>query len=114
MTHGSVIHLCSTVVHTPVVKLPEVTQLEIAALLSLRNRVRQLTEQIEAAETSLRARLEAGVSVEIGTLRAYLKPGERRSVSWKSVVERELGEGYATRVLAATRPDKFVTLVVSV
>jgi len=51
--------------------------------------------------------------VEDGLFRAFLKTTERRSVAWKSIVERELGEGYANRVLAATKPDKFTTLVVS-
>jgi hypothetical protein len=34
-------------------------------------------------------------------------------VSWKSVVERELGEDYAKRVLAATKPDTYTHLVVT-
>jgi hypothetical protein len=34
-------------------------------------------------------------------------------VSWKSVVERELGEDYAKRVPAATKPDTYTHLVVT-
>ena len=39
---------------------------------------------------------------------------ERRSVAWKAVVERELGEDYARRVLAATKPETYVSLAVTV
>ena len=38
---------------------PQVTQFEIAALLSLRNRARQIGKQITGAEESIRARLGA-------------------------------------------------------
>ena len=93
--------------------IPEaVTQDELCLLLSLRARVRELEEQIQTEEQSLKSRLEAGASVEPGLLRAFLKIVERRSVAWKAVVERELGQDYARRVLAATKPDVFTHLVV--
>jgi predicted RNase H-related nuclease YkuK (DUF458 family) len=90
-----------------------VTQSELAHLLEMRRQREALDEQITEAEVSLRAALEVGAAVEVGIFRAYLKVTERRSVAWKAVVERELGEDYATRVLAATKPDKFSALVVS-
>ena len=90
-----------------------ISQLELTALCSLRKRAEQLEEEIANAETSIRARLEAGADVEAGLLRAFLKITERKNVSWKSVVERELGEDYARRVLAATKPDTYTSLVVS-
>ena len=90
----------------------QITQFELGALLSLRNRAQQLAEQIQEAEVSLRAALEAGAEVETGIFHAHLKVTERRSVSWKAIVERELGEDYARRVLSATHPDTFTTLVV--
>jgi hypothetical protein len=102
---------------TPVTQLPNtcnaITQSELAQLLEMRRQREALDEQITEAEVSLRAALEAGAQVETGIFRAYLKVTERRSVAWKAVVERELGEDYATRVLAATKPDKFSALVVS-
>ena len=96
--------------HSPQVE--EITQLEIEMLRALEDRAQQLTEQIEAAKESVRTRLELGATVQRGPFFAYLKKMERRSVAWKAVVERELGVGCARRVLAATRPDKFSTLVI--
>jgi hypothetical protein len=92
---------------------PEViSQAEVALLLSLRRRMHDLEEQIDAAEASLKSRLQAGAIVEPGTFRAYLKTTERRSVAWKAVCERELGETYCKRVLAGIRPDTFTNLIV--
>lgn len=118
MATRSIVHPLSTSNHTNVLHLPapavqQITQFELGAVLSLRNRARQLEEQIAEAERSIRDRLESGSAVEDGIFRAYMKTTERRSVAWKAVVERELGEDYATRVLAATKPDKFSTLIVS-
>jgi len=71
-----------------------------------------LDKQIQNAEASARAALESGAEVEAGVFHARLKITERRSVQWKAIVERELGEDYARRVLSATHPDTFTTLVV--
>jgi hypothetical protein len=81
-------------------------------LRALEDRAQQLADQVEAAKESVRSRLEMGAGVQHGTFFAYLKKMERRSVAWKTVVERELGKGYARRVLAATRPDKFRLLII--
>jgi len=89
-----------------------ITQLELTALLSLRGRLHQLETQVEAAEQSIKDRLEKGVVVEEGDHTALLTENSRRNVAWKSVVERELGEDYARRVLAATKPDVYTKLVV--
>jgi hypothetical protein len=93
-------------------KVETISQAEVALLLSLRRRMHDLEEQIDAAEASLKGQLQAGAIVEPGTFRAYLKTTERRSVSWKGVCERELGETYCKRVLAGTRPDTFINLIV--
>jgi len=90
-----------------------VTQTELALVLSLRDRIRELETQIAEAEAAIQAQLEAGLPVEPGLLKAFLRVSERRSVAWKAVVERELGEYYAKRVLAATKPERFVHLVVT-
>jgi hypothetical protein len=95
-----------------------ITQLEISVLLSMRGRLSQLEEQVEAAEQSIKARLETGASLEPGDHRAELKENFRRNVSWKDVVVRLAerlkldGETYCARVLASTKPTKTVALVV--
>jgi hypothetical protein len=97
---------------------PTITQLELSALLSLRGRLHQLEEQVEAAEQSIQARLEAGSSVEGGDHSATLKTNSRRNVAWKDVVVRLAdrlkmdGAAYCARVLASTKPTKTITLVV--
>jgi hypothetical protein len=87
-------------------------------LLSLRSRLHQLEEQVETAERSIQARLEAGCSVEGGDHVAKLKTNSRRNVAWKDVVVRLAerlkldGQAYCARVLASTKPTKTVALVV--
>jgi hypothetical protein len=95
-----------------------ITQLELAALLSLRGRLHQLEEQVTTAEQSIQARLEAGSSVECGDHVARLKTNSRRNVAWKEVAVRLAerlkldGDLYCARVLAATKPTKSISLVV--
>jgi hypothetical protein len=57
-----------------------VSQLEIAALLSLSGRLHQLQEQVESAEQSIKSRLAAGAFLEPGDHRAELKGNFRRNV----------------------------------
>ena len=85
----------------------------LAHIHELRRQRTALDEQIGEAEAMVRATLESGATVQQGVFSAYLKTTERRSVAWKSIVERELGEQYAVRVLAATKADKFTSLVIS-
>jgi hypothetical protein len=95
-----------------------ITQLELTVLLSLRGRLSQLEEQVEAAEGSIKARLDTGASLEPGDHRADLKENLRRNVSWKDVVVRLAerlkmnGEAYCARVLSSTKPTRTVSLVV--
>ncbi len=95
-----------------------ITQLELTTLLSLRGRLSQIEEQVEAAERSIKARLETGASLEPGDHRAELKENLRRNVSWKTVVERLAerlkldGQLYCARVLASTKPTKTVALII--
>jgi hypothetical protein len=104
-----------------VVPFPEpqtVTQLELSALLSLRGRLHQLETQVEAAEQSIKERLENGCLVEEGDHAATLKENLRRNVSWKDVVIRLAerlrmnGEAYCAKVLNSTKPTRTVSLVV--
>ncbi len=124
MATQSVIHSVeqskSSVVSFPVPEVEPITQLEIAALLSLRNRARQLAEQVSSAETSIRTRLESHAAVEVGDHTAELTTSSRRTVAWREVAERlgdrlygdGKGEGYCDRVLQSTRPSSTVHLTV--
>jgi hypothetical protein len=95
-----------------------VTQLELAALLSLRGRLHQLESQVEAAEQSIKDRLEKDCLVEEGDHIATLKENSRRNVAWKDVVIRLAdrlrmnGEAYCAKVLSSTKPTKTVSLVI--
>lgn len=110
---------------SPVVSFPgspvePITQLELAAVLSLRNRARQISEQVADAEASIRVRLELHAAVEDGEHSAELKELSRRNVAWRVVAERLAdrvfgtgkGDGYCERVLHATRPTRTVNLVI--
>jgi hypothetical protein len=94
-------------------KVERVTQGRLAEIITLRQQIEDLEKQLGEAQTDVKSALEAGAAVEPGIFRASLKTTERTNVSWKSVVERELGEDYAKRVLSATKPDKYVHLVVT-
>ncbi len=124
MASQSVIHSVeqskSSVVSFPVPPVEPITQLELAALLSLRNRARQLEQQIADAEASIQTRLEANAAVETGEHTAELKESSRRSVAWRVVAERlgdrlfgsGKGDGYCERVLRSTRLTRTVNLVI--
>jgi hypothetical protein len=122
----NVVHPFITSKHTKVLQLPPlppqpVTQLEVATLLSLRNRSKQIEEQIAEAERSIRTRLEAGGYIEPGEHSATLKESFRRSVSWREVAERigdklfgtGKGDSYCERVLRSTKPARTVSLQIS-
>jgi len=95
-----------------------ITQLELIVLLSLRGRLHQLQEQVEAAEQSIKARLETGAFLEPGDHKGELKENFRRNVSWKDVVVRLAerlkmdGEAYCAKVLSSTKPSRTVSLVI--
>jgi hypothetical protein len=109
--------------HSPLVQFPSavesITQLELELFLSLRKRLHQLQGQVATEEAKLKARLEAGASVDPGVHVASLKENFRRNVSWKAVVIRLAtrlkldGAAYCARVLSATKPDRTVSLEVS-
>jgi hypothetical protein len=95
-----------------------ITQLEIAAFLSLRARLHQIQDQVSQAEQSIKARLETGGFVEPGNHRAQLKEDFRRNVFWKDVVIRLAnrlrmnGETYCTKVLNSTKSTRTVSAVI--
>ena len=61
-------------------------------------------EPVRRAQADVKSALESGADVEPGLFRPSLKFTERTNISWKSVVER---------VLASTKADKYVKLVVT-
>jgi hypothetical protein len=91
-------------------------QTELALLLSLRGRLKQLQAQVDAEEESLKSRLESGAEIEAGDHVASLKETSRRSVPWKDVVCRlaqRLGydpDAYTSSVLTHTKPTRSVSL----
>jgi hypothetical protein len=91
-------------------------QTELALLLSLRSRLKQIQEHIAVEEESVKTRIEAGAVIEPGDHTAELKENNRRSVPWKEVCIRLAnrfkldGDVYCSRVLAATKPTKTVSL----
>jgi hypothetical protein len=82
--------------------------------------VSQLEAQVEAAEQSIKARLEAKCSIEEGDHTAELKESFRRNVAWREVCERlgdrlfgnGKGEPYCEKVLSSTKPSRAVSLKV--
>jgi hypothetical protein len=97
----------------PSPKVETITQDKLALIITLRHEIEQLEQQLGEAQTDVKSALESGAEVEPGLFRASLKVSSRTNVSWKSVVERELGDDYTKRVLAATKPDQYVHLVVT-
>lgn len=97
----------------------QISQVELTLILSLRGRAKQLSDQIEAAEKSLTARLQSGAAIEPGDHSAEVKECLRRNVSWKDVASRlarRLGydaDVYCSRVLVATKPNRSLSLVVN-
>jgi len=104
----------------PFKKAEPITQRELEEAMLLRNILRQREGQLALIETNLKARLEAGATVEEGVHVAELKETLRRTVAWKSVAadlaNTVFGEGkgmaYCDEVLAATAPDRYVSLVI--
>lgn len=119
MATSSIIALPQVVPFPVAPAVESITQIEIAALLSLRNRICQLEAQVEAAERSVRTRLETGASVEAGEHAASLKESFRRNVGWREVSERLAerlygegrGEAYCENVLRNTKPSRSISLV---
>src|SRR5258708_7590752 len=87
-----------------------ISQGHLTRIIELRRQIGLLESSLTIAESEVKIALEDGAEVETGLFRASLKVTKRRNVSWKNVVERELGEDYAARVLNATRPDTTTSL----
>jgi hypothetical protein len=99
---------------------PAITQTELVLYLSLKDRLEQLQEQVASAEADLKARLEAGASVQPGAHLARLDEHSRRNVAWRKVSEdladTVFGKGSGTRyceeVLDSTPATVTTSLIV--
>jgi len=89
-----------------------ITQATLSAILRRRKKISDMQADLEELETALTSDLKAGYEVAPGILVARVKEWERRNVAWKQIVAREKGQEYADRVLAATKPEKYESLVV--
>lgn len=92
--------------------MSKITQKELATFATLKNQIEKLTKDYEVLKDKLIDELHAGAQVQEGERYAELKEVERRSVAWKQVVIRLKSEGYANKVLAATKPVVHYRLVV--
>lgn len=89
-----------------------ITQKTLARFTSLKNEIDALTAEYKTIKGDLIEALEGGSLVQKGERIASLQEYERRIVPWKDVVIRLKSEGYADKVLAATKPEAYVKLVV--
>ena len=89
-----------------------VTQFDLKRHVSLSNQIDALRREHALLEQTLIASLSNGADVEPGAHTAQLKTSERRNVSWKNVVTRLKGSGYASRILSCTKPTTYTKLVV--
>lgn len=89
-----------------------ITQKTLAEFATLRNKVEKLKREYEAMKGQLIENLQTGATVQNGERYAEITQVERRSVAWKDVVIRLKSEGYADKVLAATKPTTYVKLTV--
>ncbi len=78
----------------------------------IRAQIETLQLQVKATELLVLEKLKDGVKVAPGLLTARVKEFSRRNVAWKEVVVREQGQEYAGRVLNATKPKVYTSLVV--
>ncbi len=98
---------------TPILSQPQtITQFDLARYATLANQIDALKAEQSALEHQLIMAIGSGANVEPGAHTAQLKTTERRTVSWKAVVIRLKGSGYASRILSCTKPKTYTKLVV--
>jgi hypothetical protein len=123
MTTASVIQLSDPRSSTHVLQLPAsflkpISQLDLETVILLRNTLRRKQQDLDSMEAALKARLEAGASVEEGVHTAEMRTSTRRTVAWKAVAadlaDTVFGDGkgdsYCEDVLNSTVPTKTVSL----
>lgn len=92
--------------------MSKITQKTLAEFATLRNQIEKLKREYDDLKDQLIHDLQAGAQVAKGERYAEIKEVERRSVAWKDVVVRLKSQGYADKVLAATKPTIYPKLVV--
>jgi len=98
---------------TPILSQPQtITQFDLARFATLANQIDALKAEQSALQQQLMTALGSGATTEPGARSASLKTCERRSVSWRSVVERLKGAGYVSNVLAHTKPSSYIKLII--
>lgn len=98
---------------TPILSQPQtITQFDLARYVTMANQIDALKTEKSVLEQQLITSLGSGAVVEPGNHTAKLRTTERRNVSWKKVVIRLKSEGYANKVLSATKPTTYTKLVV--
>ncbi len=98
---------------TPILSQPQtITQFDLARYVTLANQVEALKTEQSTLQEQLITALSSGAVVEPGNHTATLRTTERRNVSWKKVVIRLKGSGYASRILSCTKPKTYIKLVV--
>jgi len=90
----------------------EISQEELARYREIENSIALMKDELDGMKESLIERLRDNTPVEHGSHTATLSFTERRSVSWKGVVIRLKGEGYANNVLKNTKPTLLTSLKV--
>ncbi len=97
----------------PIISQPQtITQFDLARYVTMANQIDALKAAQSVLEQQLITSLGSGAVVEPGNHTAKLRTTERRNVSWKKVVIRLKSEGYANKVLSATKPSTYTKLVV--
>ncbi|MCH8320079.1 MAG: hypothetical protein IH790_03860 [Acidobacteria bacterium] len=98
---------------TPILSQPQtITQFDLSRYATLANQIDALKAEQLALVRQLITAIGSGANVEKGMHTAQLKTSERRNVSWKAVVIRLKGSGYASRILSHTKPKTYIKLVV--
>ena len=108
----------SAAIQFPTSFLKPISQMDLETVILQRNTLKRKQEELDSLEAELKARLEAGASVEDGVHTAELRECFRRTPSWKSVAEdlanTIFGEGkgasYCEDVLKSTTPTRTVNL----
>ncbi len=81
------------------------TQRELSAYRAKENLIADLKAELAVAAQDVEYALNDGAEVEFGPHTAELKTIKgKRSISWKGIVEREKGKGYASQVFKSTSP----------
>ncbi len=97
----------------PIISQPQtITQFDLERYVTMANQIDALKAAQSVLEQQLITSLGSGAVVEPGNHTAKLRTTEPRNVSWKKVVIRLKSEGYANKVLSATKPTTYTKLVV--